>query len=45
MKRFAVHRRGWWLILVGAIVPLTLILGPQIGLPEKVMILIVLVAP
>jgi len=44
MKRFAARHRGWWLILIGAIVPLTLILGPQFALPEKVTSLIVLVA-
>lgn len=44
MKRLAVHRRGWWLILVGTVGPLTLILGPRFGLPEKDTILIVLIA-
>lgn len=43
MKKTQKHQQAWLLILVGGIIPLTLLLGNEFDIPQKFVILIVLV--
>lgn len=43
MNQSTKHQRWWLLVIVGAIIPLTMILGSQFGVPQRITLPILVV--